>query len=70
MESEERKRQEARVIKSNRKTDRAVRVVHKVVWSSGRQTPNQMEHDPSHADVQQQQSDQDLGNYQHRTGRY
>src|SRR5262245_46101772 len=56
------KHREGWVTKSHRETDRAVRVVHKVVWSSGRQTPNQMEHDPSRADLQEQQPDQDLGN--------
>lgn len=55
---------------SHRERDRAVRIVHREVSSSVRQTRNHTEPDPNHAALQHQEADQDLAQYQHRTGRY
>jgi hypothetical protein len=56
--------------RSHWEENRAGRVKNKVVWSSPRQIREQVKQDRHHADCQQQQYDEVLAQYQHRTGRY
>jgi hypothetical protein len=56
--------------RSHWEEDRAGRAKNKVVWSSAWQAREQVKQDRHHADSQQQQDDEVLAQYQHRTGRY